>query len=269
MTTTDLLNGTYPSLPDYNVKNNPNIFNFNPVSKVNQLKQLLLAISFNRVFIDVVIDLKNMGRAYYNKNPRKFCSTVNLTPVEGHGGQSITLYLPSAGGVIANSIEYVNMNNYNKRTWLMRVLQNQQLPTCWSNRIKDGSICLSDAVPPNLLTPNEQVLYYYIKNADFFTRTLQLLTNSFYIHSVQRFQCYVLTFPADLYPGTLKERTFTVTNDFLKAVYSQYLRYSRLPSIFKLPAPIIQSIPYVIPSSNLTETELNKYMNGNTDSFNI
>ena len=269
MSYNDLTTGTYPSLPDYNVKNNPNIFNFNPVFKVNQLKELLLAISFNRVFIDVVIDLKNMGRAYYNKNPRKFCSTVQLNPVEGRGGQSITLYLPSAGGVIANSIEYVNMNNYNKRTWLMRVLQNQQLPTCWSNRIKGGSECISDAVPPNLLTPNEQVLYYYIKNADFFTRTLQLLTNSFYIHSVQRFQCYVLTFPADLYPGSLKERTFTVTNDFLKAVYSQYLRYSRLPNSLKLPAPIIQNIPYVIPTSNMTETELNKYMNGDTMSFNI
>ena len=269
MSYNDLTTGTYPSLPDYNVKNNPNIFNFNPVSKVNQLKELLLAISYNRVFIDVVIDLKNMGRAYYNKNPRKFCSTVHLNPVEGSGGQSITLYLPSAGGVIANSIEYINMSNYNKRTWLMRVLQNQQLPTCWSNRIKGGSECLSDAVPPNLLTPNEQVLYYYIKNADFFTRTLQLLTNSFYIHSVQRFQCYVLTFPADLYPGTLKERTFTVTNDFLKAVYSQYLRYSRMPNSLKLPAPKIQNIPYVIPTSNMTETELNKYMNGDTMSFNI
>jgi hypothetical protein len=270
MSGNDLTTGTCSSLPDYNVKNNPNIFNFNPVSKVNQLKELLLAISFNRIFIDIVIDLKNMGRAYYNNNPRKFCSTVNLNSVEGSGGQSITLYLPSAGGVIANSIEYINMNNYNKRTWLMRILQNQKLPTCWSNKVigRTGE-CASDAVPPNLLEPNEQVLYYYIKNADFFTRTLQLLTNSFYIHSVQRFQCYVLTFPADLYPGTLKERTFTVTNDFLKAVYSQYLRYSRLPNSLKLPAPIIQNIPYVIPESNMNETQLNKYMNGGTMSFNI
>ena len=266
---TDLLNGTYPSLPDYNVKNNPNIFNFNPVSKVNQLKELLLAISFNRVFIDVVIDLKNMGRAYYNKNPRKFCSTVHLNPVEGSGGQSITLYLPSAGGVIANSIEYINMTNYNKRTWLMRVLQNQQLPTCWSNRIKNGSECISDAVPPNLLTPNEQVLYYYIKNADFFTRTLQLLTNSFYIHSVQRFQCYVLTFPADLYPGSLKERTFTVTNDFLKSVYSQYLKQGRYVNPYRLPAPIIDNIPYNLPTTNLNQTELTKIINNNTDMFII
>ena len=119
MSTTDLLNGTYPSLPDYNVKNNPNIFNFNSVSNVNRLKELLLAISYNRIFFDVVNDLKNMGRAYYNNNPRKFCSTVQLNSVEGFGGKSITVYLPAAGGVIANSIEYVNMD-FTKRTWLSR-----------------------------------------------------------------------------------------------------------------------------------------------------
>ena len=265
---TELTTGTYPSLPDYNVKNNPNIFNFNTVINVNKLKELLLAISFNRIFIDIVIDLKNMGRAYYNNNPRKFCSTVQLNPVEGFNGKSITMYLPSAGGVIANSIEYVNMD-FIKRTWLMRVLQNQKLPTCWSNRIKDGSVCVSDSVPPEALSDNEKIIYFYIKNADFFTRTLQLLTNSFYIHSVQRFQCYVLTFPADLYPGTYKERTFTVTNDFLKAVYSDYLRKSRFPSVFRLPAPRLISSIYTIPTSNMSEAELNKFMNGNTDSFNI
>ena len=270
MTTTDLLNGTYPSLPDYNVKNNPNIFNFNPVSKVNQLKQLLLAISFNRVFIDVVIDLKNMGRAYYNKNPRKFCSTVNLTPVEGHGGQSITLYLPSAGGVIANSIEYVNMNNYNKRTCLMRVLQNQQLPTCWSNRVIGGTgNCVNYSVTPEqapfVLTPNEQVLYYYIKNADFFTRVLQLLTNSFYIYSVQRYQCYTLTFPKDLYPGTWKERTFVVTNDFLRSVYSTYLKNSRMGNPYKIPAPYTMHKPYNLPETNYTQAQLTEIINNNTD----
>ncbi len=271
MSTTDLLNGTDSSLPDYNVKNNPSIFRFNSVANVNKLKELLLAISFNRIFIDVVIDLKNMGRAYYNKNPRKFCSTIDLQSVQGYGGKTITVYLPPPGGVIDNSIEYVKVN-YTTKTWLMRVLQNQRLPTCWSNRIKDidgVQVCQSDAVPPNLLSPNEQILYYYIKNADFFTRVLQLLTNSFYIHSVQRYQCFVLTFPADLYPGNQKQRTFTVTNDFLKAVYSEYLRKSRWPSPFRLPAPIVQSIPYVIPTSNMTETELNKYMNNNTDSFNI
>ena len=267
MSSSDLLSGPWTSLPDYNIKNNPNIFNFNKVAAVNKLRELLLAISFNRIFIDVVIDLKNMGRSYYNKNPNKFCSTIQLNPVEGFGCKSITAYLPSPGGLIPNSIEYVKVD-YVRTTWLMRVLQNQKLPTCWSNKIaKDGFTCESDAVNPALLSPNEQVLYYYIKNADFFTRVLQLLTNSFYVYSVQRFQCFVLTFPADLYPGTYKERTFTVTNYFLKAVYSEYLKKSRLGNPYRLPAPTSLSILYTLPTSDLNETELVKYMNQDSDSY--
>ena len=268
MSSTDLLNGPISGLPTYNVKNNPSIFNFNTVQKVNYFRQLLLAISFNHVFFDVVTDLKNMGRAYYNKNPRKFCSTIQLNAVTGFGGKEITVYLPAPGGFLDNSIEYVKVN-YTTTTWLMRVLQNQKLPTCWSNKIKDGSVCVSDSVDPSQLTPNEQVLYYYIKNADFFTRTLQLLTNSFYVYSQQRYQCYVLVFPADLYSGTKAERTFTVTNDFLKSVYSQYLRFSRVGNPYKLPAPIVDNIPYTVPTTNLTQDQLTEIINNNTDSFII
>ena len=264
MSSTDMLNGPTSSLPTYNVKNNPSVFNLNSVAKVNYFRQLLLAISYNRLFLDIVLDLKNLGRAYYNKNPRKFCSTVELGAVQGFGGKEITVYLPAPGGVIDNSIEYVKID-YVRTTWLMRVLQIQKLPTCWSNKIKNGFVCISDSVNPSQLTPNEQILYYYIKNADFFTRVLQLLTNSFYIYSVQRFQCYRLVFPADLYPGTIQERTFTVTNDFLKSVYSQYLRFGRFQNPYKLPAPIVDNIPYSIPTTNLTQTELTKIINNDTD----
>ena len=280
MSSTDLLNGPVSSLPTYNVKNNPSVFNLNPLNKVNYFRQLLLAISYNHVFFDVVTDFRNMGRAYYNKNPRKFCSTVQLNPVEGFGGKHITVYLPPPGGLIDNSIQYASIN-YVTTTWLMRVLQNQQLPTCWSNRIIGGSLCYNLAVPPDQLTPNEQVLYYYIKNADFFTRTLQLLTNSFYVYSVQRFQCYTLVFPSELYTGTKAERTFVVTNDFLKSIYSQYLKFSRMGNPYKLPAPTVQNIPYKIPykiipnvpaeleDTDLTQTELTKIINNNTDMFII
>jgi hypothetical protein len=273
MSSTDLLNGPISGLPTYNVKNNPSIFNFNTVKNVNYLRQLLLAISYNRIFLDVVQDFRNMGRAYYNKNPRKFCSTVQLNPVVGFGGKEITVYLPSQGGVLANSIEYVKIN-YTTKTWLMRVLQNQQLPTCWSNKVIGGTgNCVNYSVTPEqapfVLTPNEQVLYYYIKNADFFTRVLQLLTNSFYIYSVQRFQCYTLVFPKDLYSGTVKERTYTVTNDFLKSVYSQYLKWSRLGNPYKLPAPYTMNKKYELPQTNLTQTQLTEIINNNTDMFII
>lgn len=274
MSSTDLLNGPVSGLPTYNVKNNPSVFNFNTVKRVNYLRQLLLAISFNRIFLDVVQDYRNMGRAYYNKNPRKFCSTVQLNPVVGFQGKEITVFLPSAGGVLDNSIEYVKIN-YTTKTWLMRVLQNQQLPTCWSNRVIGGTgNCVNYSVTPEqapyVLTPNEQVLYYYIKNADFFSRVLQLLTNSFYVYSVQRFQCYTLTFPADLYPGTVKERTYTVTNDFLRSVYSTYLKLSRLPNPYKLPAPrTIAKKPYVLTNTDYNQAEMTKIINNNTDMFII
>ena len=288
MSTTDLLNGPVDSLPTYNIKNNPSIFHFNTVSRVNYLRQLLLAISFNHVFFDVVTDFRNMGRAYYNKNPRKFCSTIQLNPIEYFGNKQITVYLPASGGLIPNSLEYVKIN-YTTRTWLMRVLQNQQLPTCWSNRVIGGTgNCVNYSVTPEqapyVLTPNEQVLYYYIKNADFFTRTLQLLTNSFYVWSVQRYQCYVLVFPSDLYGGSKRERTFTVTGEFLKSVYSQYLRNSRIANPYKLPSPRTLHTEYNIfkvpipdknllqpdlTSEDLNQTELTKIINNDSDSFII
>jgi hypothetical protein len=272
MSTTDLLNGSYSSLPTYNVKNNPSIFNFNTVQKVNYVRQLLLAISFNRVFIDVVTDLKKWGEDYYNNDPKRFCSTVQLNPVVGYNNQNITVYLPSPGGMIDNSIEYVKVN-YTTKTWLMRILAVQKLPTCWGHDIKsgfNGTVCQTIAVNPSQMSNNEKVLYYYIKNADFFTRTLQLLTNSFYIHSVQRFQCYTLVFPSDLYPGTKQDRTFVVTNDFLKSVYSQYLRLSRGVNPYKLPAPVtVASTPYTVPTTNLTQNELTQIINDNTDMFII
>jgi len=289
MSSTDLLNGPISGLPTYNVKNNPSIFNFNTLPRINYLRQLLLAISFNHVFFDVVEDLRNMGRAYYNNNPRKFCSTIKLNPVTGFGGKEITVYLPSAGGVIDNSIEYVKIDNV-RTSWLMSVLQNQQLPTCWSNKVIGGTgNCVNYSVSPEqaplVLTPNQQVLYYYIKNADFFTRTLQLLTNSFYVYSVQRFQCYTLTFPSDLYPGTWKERTFTVTNDFLKSVYSQYLRNSRIGNPYTLPEPItLATKPYNplkssfprskdlqpnLTNEKLTQNQLTEIINKDTDMFII
>ena len=76
-------------------------------------------------------------------------------------------------------------------------------------------------------------------------------------------------FPADLYSGTKAERTFTVTNDFLKSVYSQYLRFSRVGNPYKLPAPVVDNIPYSVPTTNLTQNELTEIINNNTDSFII
>ena len=70
------LGPTYPvdSSPSYNIKNNPSVFNFkgNNLTKLNYLRQVLLAISFNQDFLLVALDLKNMGRSYYNQNQKDF-----------------------------------------------------------------------------------------------------------------------------------------------------------------------------------------------------
>ena len=63
-----------------------------------------------------------MGRAYYNKNPKRFCSTLRLGQVENYGGKHITVYLPAPGGFISNSIRSVDYDFVTK-TPLMRVLE--------------------------------------------------------------------------------------------------------------------------------------------------
>jgi hypothetical protein len=271
------LGPSYPvdSAPTYNIKNNPSVFNFkgNNLNKLNYLRQVLLAISFNQDFLLIALDLKNMGRSYYNQNPKRFCSTLRLGAVDGFAGKQITVYLRSPGGNISNSINYVQYN-YTTKTPLLRVLEKQKLPACWSNEVLGGTgkckqIATTPAQAPLKLTPNEQVLYYYIKNADFFTRMLKLLVSSFYDHSVQRFQCYTL--PEDLYAGTPAERTYTVTGDYLRAIYSTFLRYQRLGSTIKLPQPINLNVNYNIDTTfnNLDKKEMIKDMNDDSLSFPI
>ena len=268
---------TFPenTLPTYNVKNNPSVFNFrgNTIPRLNYIRQVLLAISFNQDFLLRVLDFRNMGRAYYNANPKRFCSTVQLKAVENFQGKQITVYLPAPGGFLANSINYVNYDFITK-TPLMRVLQKQQLPTCWSDQVLGGTgeckqISTSPAEAQTKLTQNEQVLYYYIKNADIFTRLLKLLVSSFYDHAVQRFQCYTFTLPSDLYEGNKNDRTYTVTGDFLRSIYSTFLRAQRIGSNLKLPAPINLDRDYDIPTTDFTKEELIKQQNDNSNSFTI
>ena len=274
----------YPQdgLPTYNIKNNPSIFNYklNTVPKINQLRQYLLAISFNQTFLMTVLDFKNMGRAYYNAIPKRYCSTVRLNFVEGFGGKQISVYLPSPGGFLSNSIEYVQYND-TTRIPLLKVLEPQKLPTLWSNILESDpnfkgnnwyqakQIGTFPKDAQTTLSSNEQVLYYYIKNADFFTRVLKLLLSSFYNHAIQRFECYTLVFPSDLYAGTKDERTFTVTGDFLRSVYSDYLRASRMKSPFKLPAPINLDPTYEIPTTSFTERQLNKIITADLQTTDV
>mgnify|MGYP003975527623 CR=1 FL=1 len=271
MTNSGINSTSFNSSPSYNLKQNPSIFNYkgNNVERLNYLRQILLSISFNQDYLLIVLGLKNMGRSYYNQPSKKFCSTIRLNKVENFGGKHITVYLPSPGGILQNSIEYVKYNNTTK-TPLMRVLEKQKLPTCWSNNVLGGtgncdqiSVNPTDALTE--LNPNEQVIYFYIKNADFFTRVLKLLVSSFYNNAIQRYECYTLTLPSDLYAGTHVERTYTVTGDFLRSVYSTFLRSQRLGSSLKLPAPLNIDNTYDLETTTYTKKELIHQMNNNTN----
>jgi len=273
------LGPTHPveSATSYNIKHNPSVFNFkgNTLQKLNYLQKVLLAISFNQDFLLLVLDLKNMGRSYYNQPFKKFCSTLKLGCVDGFDKKHITVYLPSPGGRLQNSIHSVTYD-FNTKTPLMRVLEKQKLPTCWSNQVLGGTgTCNQISTDPqdvqNKLTPNEQVLYYYIKNADFFTRVLKLLVSSFYNHAVQRYECFTLTLPSDLYQGSKEDRTFTVTGDYLRFIYSTFLRNQRITSTLRLPAPLNLDPTYDMNSdfNDLTQQEMIHKMNNNSKSFPI
>ena len=272
MSTSDLTNGPIDGLPTYNIKNNCSIFVNNTVPKINYIRSVLLAIAFNAPnFLNIVLDYRNLSRSYYNQNPKKFCATVRYNGVQHFGGKHSTVYLPSPGGLLPNSIDYVQYNGTTNIN-LLRVLQPNSLPVCWSNIVKGAGNCKNDACfDPNNLTDNEKVLYYYIKHADFFTKMLDILTRSFFKWSEQIYFTWTTVLPADFYPGTKEERTFVLTGEFLKAVYSEYLRLSRLgnPYNFQIPAPRSVNPNYVLPIFNLNKAQLVKYINGNSDSFPI
>jgi hypothetical protein len=274
MSTTDLLNGPENSLPTYNIKDNPSIFNAigNSVQKINRTRSYLLAIAYNAPnFLNIILDYRNLSRSYYNQMPKKFCSTVRFSGVQHQAGKQSTVYLPSPGGLIPNSIPYVEYNGTTEIN-LMKVLGQNQLPTQWSNVIKNNGNPLDISVfNPATLTDQEKVLYYYIKHADFFTKMLDLMTRSYYNWSIQRYETWVAVFPEDLYPGTKEERTVLLTGEFLKAVYSQYLRESRYGNKlnFQLPCPRVINPNYIVPLFNLTKGQLVRYINGNSNSFPI
>ncbi len=238
MSTTDLSNGPIESLPSYNVKNNCTVENLNSALQITNVTPLFYAILQNQKFLDVILRLKNMARHYYNSNRKNFCSTVNLSSVSGFSSERITVFLPTTGGNLLNDPCYITNYDYNHQTLLMRLLPTGVLPTNWSDQV--GS---SASVPVNMLTDNEKVLYMYIKNADFFTRTLQLFKNSFEYYSTDRYQCFVVKFPSDLYPGTDAERTFTITSDYLRNIYRNFLANSNYIPYQTLPSPICVTAP--------------------------
>lgn len=237
MSTTDLLNGPIEDIPTWNVKNNPTVENLNSTAQITNITPLFYSILQNQQFLDVILRLKNTARHYYNSNRKNFCSTINLSSVNNFNEERITVYLPTAGGILTTDPSYVTYD-YNHRTLLMRVLPTGVLPTNWSDVVGQSA-----SVPVNMLTDNEKVVYMYIKNADFFTRVLQLFKNSFQYYDQQKFQCYKLVFPSDFYEGSEQERTFTITTEYLRNIYRNFLANPRYIPYQALPAPICTVAP--------------------------
>jgi len=55
---------------------------------------------------------------------KRFCSTVQLKAVENFQGKQITVYLPAPGGMLANSINYVNYDYVTKNSTYARITKN-------------------------------------------------------------------------------------------------------------------------------------------------
>ncbi len=245
MSTTDLLNGPIEDLPSWNVKNNPTVTDLNSSVQITNITPLLYAILQNQQYLETILSLKNKARDYYNRSRRHFCRTVNLNAVSGFNQERITVFLPSAGGILTNDPLYVNYAaDYAKNTLLMRVLPTGVLPTVWGDSINRATgLVESISVPVSLLTDNEKVIYMYIKNADFFTRILQLFKNSFQYYTDQKFQCYTIVLPSDFYDGTLQERTFVTTTEYLRNIYRNFLANPTFVPYQALPAPICITNP--------------------------
>jgi hypothetical protein len=233
MSTTDLLNGSIEDIPTWNVKNNCTVENLNSSSQITNITPLFYAILQNQKYLDVILRLKNTARHYYNSSRKNFCSTVNLSPVLGFNQERITVFLPTAGGILTRDPCYVNYD-YTHNTLLMRVLPTGVLPTNWSDVVGESA-----SVPYGMLTNNEKVIFKYIQHADFYTRILQLFKNSFQYYATDKYQCFVVKFPADLYSGSEQERTFTITSDYLRTIYRNFLANPNYIPYQQLPAPLV------------------------------
>lgn len=225
--------GQQEVLPTYDTSINPSTFNIYNKAQLAELNTLILTILFNTSFIYNIIDITKQARTYYNQNPKQWCDTIKLTAIEGQT-DTITLYLPSAINCCTLSPKPIDNN---KKTDLMRILRINKLPTCWSNETNSSSPgnCISISQAIANLTYNEKLIYYYIKNADFFTRLLNILKTSISYHSDDKFFCKVMEFPSDIYGYNKK---YLLTGDYLRYIFNYYLQRYRVGSSLKLPIPL-------------------------------
>lgn len=234
--------------------------------KLNKCATLIYQILSNQKFITSISNTVKMARDYHNDR-KEFCRSFNInmnyqdcSNKTGNKNVSLNVYLP--GGNSNCTYQNLGPKHFN----LMYVIPQQGLTTSknfsiptlppqwapprglsWTSVKNPHFIPYVYPVstqnpqdPPGSelglpLTGDALIIYYYFKNVQFFTSLLSMLQQSINDYSNFKFMCKKIVFPEDIYCGSLNERTFVVSGDFLQQVFNTFLRNSN--NNLKLPVP--------------------------------
>lgn len=221
----------------------------NDQEKLNKCATLLFQILSNQHFIGSISNTLKFARQYYNDR-KDFCRAFNIDlqyQQECHQ---------------KNSVKHVTLNTYlegqdrscvqtkKNSVPLMYIIPQQglknvsTLPPQWApprgiawTQVKSPRYIpyvypvssQNPFDPPgdklnNTIKGNSLIIYYYLKHVQFFTSILSFLKQSVIDYNNFKFYCKKIVFPEDIYCGSLKERTFYVSGEFLKQVYDLFLR---------------------------------------------
>ena len=192
--------------------------------KLNHFILLLKTLWRHKQFIFNVLKARNMARSYYNSR-KNYCITFNMNEITCGSGKLI-LYLNYPD---CNSPELLKNPNYNKTTYLMRVVN--LLPVVWGCTTKSGipnSSCsksmlsCSSQLSISSLEPNERILRDFITNSDFFAQIFEALELSVSSFNAGKFYCKVFTVPGFL--SNCKSYKVKLTGEQLRMLQCLLLR---------------------------------------------
>lgn len=206
----------------------------NTNSKLVKFEKLLKKIWRHKKFLFNVMRARKMARSYYNSH-KNFCISYNMSEVSCGSGR-LTLYLNYPD---CNSPEISTLQNYNKYTYLMRVVP--RLPYMWSctakgnpfpklsswkNYVKESGkyTVLPFCNPQNAkLEKNEIILKQYLENADFFTDLFSSFNFSVSSHNSRKEYCKIFKVPGFLSSDCLPYKV-RLSGDQLRMLQCMLLR---------------------------------------------
>ena len=223
--------------------------------KLKLCANLIYQILSNQKFIGSISNTVKMARSYYNDR-KEFCRAFHINMnyqqcqnKSGNKNVSLNVYLPGGN----SNCFYQNMgpNHLNLMYVIpqqgLKTSKNYSIPTLPSQWAPPRGLAWTKVTnaqyqpfvypvsiqnpydPPGNelgmpLTGDALVIYYYFKNVHFFTSLLSMLKQSIIDYSNFKFMCKKIVFPEDIYCGSLSERTFVVSGEFLHQVYNHFLR---------------------------------------------